>query len=120
MILCPFCAYLNGISDWRPKLESYYHEHEEVPHGFRHMESSGGLLTEDYKVHPRDDSDMFDKIEMEYIDSATTNQLSFLVNKIICDVCMMNAYCNGSMVVTKQLDEREKLFRIYMRSNKRT
>lgn len=120
MILCPFCAYLNGLSAWKPKLESYYHEHDEVPHGFKHMESSGGLLTEDYKVYPKDDSDMFDKTEMEIVDPITKNQLSFLTNKIICDVCMINLYCNESLIVTKQLDEKEKLFRVYMRMNKRT
>jgi hypothetical protein len=84
------------------------------------MECSGGLLTDEFKVYPKEDSDMFDKIEMEIVDPTIKNELSFLTNRIICDICMMIHYHNGSMVVTKQLDEKEKMFRIYMRSLNKT
>jgi len=119
MILCPFCAYINGLSDWRPNPDSYYHEHEEVPHGFRHLESSGGFLTNEFKVYPKVDSDMFDKVEMEIVDPVVKDQLSFLIDKVVCDICMMVNHHNGSIIATKELDEKEKLFRLYMRGSKK-
>ncbi len=119
MILCPFCAYLNGLSEWKPKLESYYHEHDSIiPYGFIYLDDSGGLMTNDFKIYPRNSSDMFDKTELQIIDQETIKRLSFLKNKIVCDICIMDMYLLEKCIVLKQLDEKEKLFRIFMRNQK--
>ena len=118
MHICSFCAFLNGMSTWKPKIENYYNENYEVPHGFKHIDGSGCSLTNDYKAYPREDSDLFDKTEMEIIDINVKKELSFLINNIVCDICMFRHLYEGSIKVHKQLDENEKMFRIYMRGLK--
>ena len=116
--IVPFCAYLNGFHSWKPDVESYYHEHDDIPHGLKHIDNSGAVLTDEYKLYPRDDSDMFDKTKMIIIDGEIKDELSFLCNRIVCDVCLFRLYHNGSIVVTEELDANEKLFRMFMRNNK--
>ncbi|AYV77218.1 MAG: hypothetical protein Barrevirus19_13 [Barrevirus sp.] len=111
---CPFCLYINGLSKWKPKLESYYSERDIVPHGFTYMENSGAKLTTDYILIPRLDSDMFDK-KLQIIDQNVKNELKFWLNKIICDICLFQIYSENNCVVVDQLDDKEKLFRLFMR-----
>ena len=116
MILCAFCAYLSGYSSTKPKLESYYHEHEPIPYGFTNMDDSGATLTEDFRLLPRQSSDMFDKTELLIVCNERQKMIS--VYKIVCDMCLFAMMFNGECVVLKELDEKEKLCRMFLRNRK--
>ena len=115
MILCSFCAYLSGYSTSKPKLECYYHEHGEIPYGFINIDNSGAILTKDFTLLTRNSSDMFDKIELQIVDENRKKIAS--IYKIICDICLFDMQIKGECIVLKELDEKEKLFRLFLRSN---
>lgn len=116
MLLCPFCAYLNGFSLFKPKKESYYNDaFSSEPFGFRNIDESGALLDDNFKLYPRSASDMFDKIELQIVNQDVKDSLSMTSFKIVCDVCLFNMYGNNDCIVLKELNENEKLFRLYMR-----
>lgn len=116
MILCPFCAYLNGYTKSKPKKESYYHEYDHtVPYGFVHIEDSGAVLTNEFKLHPRKASDLFDKPELQIVDEDIKKTVSHYF-KILCDICIFDMILKNECIVLKELEENEKLFRLYMRN----
>ena len=118
MHICPFCAYINGLSQSRPKAENYnLLDNTNLPHEFIHLETSGAHIFDD-KVIPRNDSCFFNKTEMLLIDQKTKDNMIFLPNKILCDVCLMNLYLDNKLVVVGELSEQEKLFRLYLRGLK--
>jgi hypothetical protein len=116
-VLCPFCLYINDLSQWKPKLESYYVEHDTIPHGFTHIENSGAKLTHEYKLEPRADSDMFDKSELLIVCPRVKRKLIFWLDKYICDICLYQLYSENNCIIVRELDENEKLFRLFMRKS---
>jgi len=116
MHICAFCAYINGLSISKPNVECYIYDlRSEIPHELKYMETSGAHVTHDYKIIPRNDSCFFDKTEILIKDKETQDNLSFWQNKIICDSCLGQLLANGKVIVTSELSENEKLFRMYLR-----
>ena len=124
MRLCPFCSYINGICDHEPDIRSYdsidIHDpnwFDNVPHGLKHLKTSGAKLTKDFKLIPQNDSDVFDKT-YQINDPDEQKRLEFWIDKIVCDSCFMNIVSSDKCTVISQLSENQKLFRIYMRQQK--
>jgi len=113
MHICPFCAYINGISKIKPNIECYNDTLE-----LKYIDTFGAYITHDYKVIPRNDSCFFDKTEMLIADQETKDNINFWINKILCDSCLMNLYLNNKLIIVSELSENEKLFRIYLRGLK--
>jgi hypothetical protein len=114
MHICAFCAYINGLSNTKPKVENY--NLLEIPYEFKYLETSGACVTHDYKVIPRNDSCFFDKTEMLLLDPLAKYKMKFLIKKIICDSCMIELYQSKKLIVISELSEQNKLFRLYLRS----
>ena len=117
MILCPFCAYINNISSTKPNVNSYYFE-KDPPHGFKHLEKSGAFLTCDYKLYPRIDSDLFYVKELHITDPILKDRFAYYLDKFICDICAYQIYESNGCIVIGEMDEQEKLFKLFMRNNK--
>jgi len=127
MHVCPFCAYINGISKIKPNIECYNDTLElkyidtsgaHITRGVALLTHGVALLNHDYKVIPRNDSCFFDKTEMIITDQETKDSMKFWINKLLCDSCLMNLYLNNKLIIVSELSENEKLFRIYLRGLK--
>ena len=115
MFLCPFCAYINGLSE-KPKLQSYSHDTnnpnwvQSIPHGLKCLENSGAKIIDNFLV-PRDHSDLFYITKLVF----NWNKKHYFIGDLICDPCLLRLYSNNDCSGVETLSEHEKLFRLFMR-----
>ena len=100
MILCPFCSYLNGISNNRPNIKNYVTE--DLIHWFGKdfdmneyifLLKAGAKLTVtktgDYILEPTIYSDFLDCVLFLKKEDDVLN-ISYWIGKSICEVCVFN------------------------------
>ena len=122
MILCRYCAYINGLSKNLPNLISFFDDSdldnpeviELMETKKRSIEKGGAKLTSDYKLIPRNDSDFFDRT-FQIINDESKEKVKYWIDKLVCDVCILALDDYNGLKVIDQLDEKDKLFRLFMR-----